>query len=202
MNKVYLFPLTNSLTLTKLALPYHIFEPRYKEMVSDALKESDYISVVLPKENYNDEICTIGKVEILHSYPDERMDIVITGIKKVKLKTQVQKDSPYTVYDFEEVSEDKNLSDDERHDLKIIRNLILKRFRKSLEMMGNFEQVRSVLCEPEVAINYATFFLLNSMEKKEEILQINSLSEKLEVLLNALNPDCSCLFKLLGRVHK
>lgn len=202
MNNVYLFPLTNSLTLSRLALPYHIFEPRYKQMVQDAMSESDYISVLLPKDSYAGQICTLGKLDILHTYPDERMDIIITGIKKVRLTDKIAKETPYLVYDYQEIKEDSELSEDERHDLKILRNLILKRFKKSLEMMGNFEQVKNILCEPEVAINYASFFLLNSMEKKEEILAIDSFSEKLEVLLNALNPDCSCLTRLLGRVHK
>src|SRR5690606_24818047 len=118
-----------------------------------------------------------------------RMDILLTGIKKVKLTNKIQNEKPYISYEFEEVQEDLGPTEDELHDLKVIKNLILKRFRKSFELMGNFENLREHLCDPEVAINYATFFLLDSMEKKKEILQLNTISEKLELLMNTLLPE-------------
>lgn len=202
MNNVYLFPLSNSLTMSKLTLPYHIFEDRYKEMIQDAIDNGDYVSVLFPQDCYQDEICCLGKIEVLKVYPDKKMDILLTGIKKVKLTNKISNEKPYLTYEFEEIKEELAPNEDEIHDIKIIKNLILKRFRKSFELMGNFENLREHLCDPEVAINYATFFLLDSMDKKKEILTLNTITEKLELLMNTLLPECGCLTTLMAKTSK
>ena len=202
MTNVYLFPLSNSLTMSKLTLPYHIFEDRYKEMIQDAIKNEAYVTVLFPQESYDNEICCLGKVELLKTYPDQRLDILITGIQKVKLTQQVQSSKPYLIYQFEEIHESLIPTEDEWHDLKIIKNLILKRFKKSFELMGNFENLKGSLCDPITTINYATFFLLESMEKKKEILAASSISDKLDLLMNTFLPECSCLSTLMAKVEK
>ncbi len=43
------FPLSNFIIFPKTAVPLNIFEPRYIDMVNDAMKSNKFIGMVQPK---------------------------------------------------------------------------------------------------------------------------------------------------------
>jgi len=70
-----LFPL-DVVLLPGTPLPLHIFEPRYKELVSECLDRKKLFGVVRAKEEGIAEIgCTAEIITIAKKYPDGRMDI-------------------------------------------------------------------------------------------------------------------------------
>ncbi len=80
-----LFPL-DLVLLPGAALPLHIFEPRYKEMISECLAEEKPFGVVRVKEEGVAEIgCTAKIVTVTKKYPDGRMDIVTTGEERFEI---------------------------------------------------------------------------------------------------------------------
>jgi Lon protease-like protein len=74
-----LFPL-DLVLLPGTTLPLHIFEPRYKEMISECLAGNAPFGVVRAKEGGIAEIgCTGDIVTVTKKYDDGRMDIVTEG---------------------------------------------------------------------------------------------------------------------------
>jgi Lon protease-like protein len=74
-----LFPL-DLVLLPGTPLPLHIFEPRYREMISECLDRSQHFGVVRGKEQELAEIgCTAEILTVTKKYPDGRMDIVTEG---------------------------------------------------------------------------------------------------------------------------
>jgi Lon protease-like protein len=74
-----LFPL-DLVLLPGTPLPLHIFEPRYREMISECLDRSQHFGVVRGKEQELAEIgCTAEILTVTRKYPDGRMDIVTEG---------------------------------------------------------------------------------------------------------------------------
>jgi Lon protease-like protein len=74
-----LFPL-DVVLLPGVPLPLHIFEPRYKEMISECLAQEKPFGVVRAKEEGVAEIgCTAEIITVTKKYPDGRMDIVTQG---------------------------------------------------------------------------------------------------------------------------
>jgi Lon protease-like protein len=74
-----LFPL-DLVLLPGTPLPLHIFEPRYREMMSECLDRSQHFGVVRGKEQELAEIgCTAEILTVTRKYPDGRMDIVTEG---------------------------------------------------------------------------------------------------------------------------
>src|SRR4029077_21079613 len=74
-----LFPL-DLVLLPGTPLPLHIFEPRYREMVSECLDRSQHFGVVRGKDQELAEIgCTAEILTVTKKYPDGRMDIVTEG---------------------------------------------------------------------------------------------------------------------------
>ena len=74
-----LFPL-DIVLLPGTPLPLHIFEPRYREMISECLDRSQPFGVLRGKEQELAEIgCTAEILTVTKKYPDGRMDIVTQG---------------------------------------------------------------------------------------------------------------------------
>jgi Lon protease-like protein len=84
--KIPLFPLEVVL-FPEAALPLHIFEERYKEMVSVCLAEKISFGVVCAqREGLAVVGCTAEIVRILEKYPDGRMDILCQGAKRFEIE--------------------------------------------------------------------------------------------------------------------
>jgi Lon protease-like protein len=77
--RIPLFPL-DVVLLPGMAMPLHIFEPRYKAMIGRCLNESIEFGVILAAEKGLVRIgCTAEIAQKLKDYPDGRMDIMTEG---------------------------------------------------------------------------------------------------------------------------
>jgi Lon protease-like protein len=76
-------------------LPLHIFESRYKEMISECLlKKIDFGVVRAEKEGVAQIGCTAEILAVTKTYDDGRMDIVARGQKRFEL-LEVNQDRPF-----------------------------------------------------------------------------------------------------------
>ena len=80
-----MFPL-DLVLLPGTPLPLHIFEPRYREMISECLDRSQHFGVLRGKEQELAEIgCTAEILTVTKKYPDGRMDIVTEGRRRFEV---------------------------------------------------------------------------------------------------------------------
>jgi ATP-dependent Lon protease len=80
-----LFPL-NMIVIPGTQINLHIFEDRYKQLLTDVLEESTMFGIVPVLKNQIQEYGTRVKlVEIIKKYPDGRMDIRVEGIDVIRL---------------------------------------------------------------------------------------------------------------------
>ncbi|HEY8715805.1 MAG TPA: LON peptidase substrate-binding domain-containing protein [Candidatus Acidoferrum sp.] len=78
-DRIPLFPL-NVVLLPGAELPLHIFEPRYRAMVNECLREHSDFGMLLAMPNGVARVgCTAEIMEVLQRYPDGRMDILTVG---------------------------------------------------------------------------------------------------------------------------
>jgi len=100
-----LFPLPNVVLFPNVFLPLHIFEPRYRQMVADALQGDRIIGMVLLRPGYEANyqgrpaIYDVGCAGVItHSQPlpDGRYDIVLRGIEKFRITSEDQS-RPYRI---------------------------------------------------------------------------------------------------------
>ena len=88
------FPLPNVVLFPNVFLPLHIFEPRYLEMVADALEGDRLIGMVLLRPGWEGEyegrppVYPIGCAGVITHHdrlPDGRYNIVLRGIEKFRI---------------------------------------------------------------------------------------------------------------------
>jgi len=82
-----LFPL-HVVVFPRTRLPLHIFEERYKKMVSDAIRDNSEFGIVLVREEgIVNAGCTVAVEKLLQMYPDGRMDIVTRGRQRFEIES-------------------------------------------------------------------------------------------------------------------
>ncbi|MGH9546630.1 MAG: LON peptidase substrate-binding domain-containing protein [Terriglobales bacterium] len=85
MSLLPLFPL-DVVLFPGTPLPLHIFEPRYREMISECLDRKKSFGVVRAKEEGVAEIgCTAEIITVTKKYPDGRMDIMTEGRERFEV---------------------------------------------------------------------------------------------------------------------
>lgn len=93
------FPLREVVLLPHAAIPLHIFEPRYREMIEDALDGAGQIAMaVFEGERWQQEyhgrppirpaVC-IGQILQHEKLPDGRYNIVLQGICRARIEEEV-----------------------------------------------------------------------------------------------------------------
>lgn len=97
------FPLPNVVLFPGAYLPLHIFEPRYRDMVMDAVAGSRYIGMALLKEGWEEqyyrnppiyEIGCVGRMVNVTPLADGRFDILLQGLARYEIREQLS-DRPY-----------------------------------------------------------------------------------------------------------
>jgi Lon protease-like protein len=89
-----IFPLPNVVLFPNVFLPLHIFEPRYRDMVADALAGDRLIGMVLLRPGWEGEydgrppIYPIGCAGVITHHeqmPDGRYNLVLRGLEKFRV---------------------------------------------------------------------------------------------------------------------
>lgn len=103
-----LFPLPGAILFPRAQLPLHIFEPRYREMVRDALDNGGHIAMVQPRlvdgseesETLYDVGC-VGEIVGLEELEDGRFNIVLNGSNRFRIINEVDLETPYRNADLD-----------------------------------------------------------------------------------------------------
>jgi len=188
-NKVFLFPLNNSILFKKVTLPYHIFEPRYKQMINDSIENKIPVGIVKYQnfEKYSGMFCVAGIPEILNSFPDGRMDIYITGSVKC-LITNAVNENPYKIYEYKMLEEKLLLDNSFEMDIESLKTFLNRWSLSFIPDPIQREAFMKMLNDTEALINYSAVFLVEDGLVKERIMEAETLEKKLKILLKYLGP--------------
>lgn len=94
-----LFPLTGVVLFPHAVLPLHIFEPRYRQMTTDAIMSDKLITIVqsmIPLEETArgpalEPVGCLGQIIMHERLPDGRYNILLAGAKRVRLIDEFRK---------------------------------------------------------------------------------------------------------------
>lgn len=164
-------------------LPLHIFESRYREMVAHCLETSSVFGIVLSQDGKMAEVgCTANIEQVVNTYADGRMDILVIGKQRFKVLGLFNKESYLTanVADIEEPEEPIRID---------LRERVITQHMRLLELAGR--KVRPTMYQD---LDGISFFIAHNVglnpEQKQEILElltenerINYLAEHLEMLI-------------------
>jgi len=101
--RVPLFPLAGAILFPRTQIPLHIFEPRYQEMVRDALAGAGRIALIQPQMLEDEEnehptlyrVGCIGELVGVEELDDGRFNIVLQGSSRFKLIAEADVPTDY-----------------------------------------------------------------------------------------------------------
>ncbi|MFL6730773.1 MAG: LON peptidase substrate-binding domain-containing protein [Sphingomicrobium sp.] len=112
--RVPIFPLAGAILFPRSQLPLHIFEPRYREMVRDAIDGSAQIAMIQPQRVDDDnqaplyQVGCVGEVVGVEELEDGRFNIVLLGSNRFRLVRETEIDAPYRCADVDIEAFDDN----------------------------------------------------------------------------------------------
>ena len=99
--RVPLFPLSGAILFPRSQLPLHIFEPRYREMVRDAIDGPGRIAMIQPQRLDDDNLAPlfkvgcVGEIVGVEELEDGRFNIVLLGSNRFRLVRETEVDALY-----------------------------------------------------------------------------------------------------------
>ncbi len=91
-----IFPLNGSVLFPGCDLPLNIFEPRYLNMIEDALRADRLIGMTQVKEEGSiEKIGSLGRITQFSEADDGRYLIVLKGLKRFRILQEIEDKAPY-----------------------------------------------------------------------------------------------------------
>jgi Lon protease-like protein len=95
-----IFPLPGAILFPRAQLPLHIFEPRYRDMVADALSGPGQIGMIQPQLPGDEgaplyEVGCVGEIVGVEELEDGRFNIVLHGSDRFRLLSEVDLGTAY-----------------------------------------------------------------------------------------------------------
>lgn len=104
VTRLSIFPLSGALLFPHMHLPLHIFEPRYRALVSDAMARDRRIGMIQPRPATTSEevevprlfdIGCVGKIAHVEAMDDGRYNIVLEGLARFRLVRELDVTTPF-----------------------------------------------------------------------------------------------------------
>lgn len=183
-----LFPLPTVVLFPNVFLPLHVFEPRYRDMVGDALASDRLIGVVLLKPGWEDDyegrpavypVACSGVITHAERLPDGRYNIVLRGVERVRILEEDARRS-YRQAVVTPLPEPPP-SDDDR--------VTLQRLRTRLEALvvpaGNDVRLATDMADEDVVNGLAQYLDLDAIEK-QALLEHDTVRQRAEAFVELL----------------
>lgn len=124
--RISIFPLTGAILFPGMQLPLHIFEPRYRNLVSDSLARDRNIGMIQPKAQGNRpalfDIGCLARIQDVEALEDGRYNVILEGVQRFSVIRELDVSTSFRQIEAELWEEDEigdTLSLAERASLEI-----------------------------------------------------------------------------------
>lgn len=183
-----IFPLAGAVLFPRLLLPLHIFEPRYRQMVRDALAGDKRIGMIQPRDDGPVpalfEIGCIGELAEVETLGDGRFNIVLAGVSRFRIRRELDVSTPYRQVE----AEYDPFGDDPNEALPAVVRADFEReaqrFAKARGIMVDWEQVSEM--DDESLVNAAAQIAPFDAPSRQALLEAPTLAERTELMVQLM----------------
>jgi Lon protease-like protein len=193
-----IFPLPNVVLFPNVFLPLHIFETRYREMITDALASDRMIGMALLRPGWERDyegrppvypIGCSGVITHVERLPDGRYNIVLRGLERFRIAAEDDA-KPYRRAVIEPLVE-RRLETDDRQIVKNARArleaLLTATLRRAHAAPDDTPDLRTAtaMCDEDLVNALAQYLDLEPLER-QALLEHDSLRTRAESLVELL----------------
>ena len=107
--RISIFPLPGAVLYPGLQLPLHIFEPRYRAMISDSLARDRRIGMIQPQRPVEGaplfSVGTLGRIGEVEALQDGRFNIILEGETRFRVLRELEVTTPFRQVEGEVIDE-------------------------------------------------------------------------------------------------
>ena len=184
--RLTIFPLPGAVLFPGLQLPLHIFEPRYRAMVSDALARDRRIAMVQPQRAEEGaplyDIGCVGRIGEIEALDDGCYNLVLEGESRFRILRELDVTTPFRQVEGE-------LIEDPAHEAlaHVERAGFEYEARRFADMQGYSVDWDSVArLDDETLINGVAQIAPFDFAAKQALLEADTLSTRCELLVQLM----------------
>ena len=184
--RVPIFPLAGALLFPRAQLPLHIFEPRYRAMIRDALASDRIIAMIQPRDGNEPpalfDVGCLGKIVGSEELEDGRLNIVLEGISRFRVAREADVTTPYRQVDadrqgFDDDAEPEPLASIQRAELE----RESRRYADALGYAVDWEAVGRL--DDETLVNGIAQIAPLDAGSKQALLEADDISARADLLV-------------------
>lgn len=192
-----LFPLPDFVLFPHVMHPLHIFEPRYREMVREALATDRLIATARLQPGWETEydarpavapVACLGRIVTEHRLDDGRFNILLLGMRRVEIVREISSPSAFRTADVKILHDRVSKSDRDRR--RSLRRELLRSFQGALPLGPEAKSTVSTLLQKHVPlgvlVDLIAFTVDLSSEFKQALLAETSVVARAEALLQVI----------------
>lgn len=184
--RISIFPLPGAILFPGLQLPLHIFEPRYRALVKDALARDRRIGMIQPQRGEEGaplyQVGCLGKIEEVEALDDGRFNLILTGEARFKVIRELDAATPFRQVEAELLNNEDYpaLSPIERASFE----REARRFAEAQGYRVDWEAVTRL--DDESLIDGTSQIVPFDIASKQALLEAPSLSVRCELLVQLM----------------
>jgi Lon protease-like protein len=196
-DEVPVMTLSSAVLFPQVMMPLFIFEPRYKEMLSDVLATDRIFAVAALDERTEDaadsetpySIAGIGVVRACKQNPDGSSNLVLQGLARVEFESIIT-EAPYRRARIRQIhSEPGGTAANLATIQSRLVDLIQTQIRLGAGIPQEVLQFLGTVSEPENALDLAIYTLCSSATLKQELLETRGILPRYEKFQGFLHSE-------------
>jgi uncharacterized protein len=193
--QVFLFPLVNSVLYPSTSKPLNVFEPRYVEMIKDAIASQTPVAIGFiedpsaqpeigfgQKLNFVRPIAGYGEPIIYEERLDGSLLVFVQGRGKVELGPVHVSQKPYLILDAKKISEVHEVRDELQPQLKSLKKVLNHWIQTHINSVEQREQIIRNLNSSEEIIGCFASYLISDYDMQQLILEENDINSKIKLI--------------------
>jgi Lon protease-like protein len=191
------FPLPGAILLPRGQLPLNIFEPRYLNMIDDAMAGDRIIGMLQPQAGSSrlpnlSPVGCAGRITSFAETSDGRYLITLTGCARFRMASELPAQTPYRQVRADFAPFEDDLSAPPVDDIGLDRDGLLDALRAYLETRGlDIDWDTAETAPPEALINSLSMALPFEPPEKQALLEAPGLIDRSTVLTALLTIDAA-----------
>ncbi|MFN6934380.1 MAG: LON peptidase substrate-binding domain-containing protein [Tsuneonella sp.] len=184
--RLSIFPLPGVILFPGLHLPLHIFEPRYRALVGDALARDRRIAMIQPQTAVDGSplfsVGCVGKIDEVEALDDGRYNVVLAGEARFRVRRELDVTTPFRQVEADLLAEDVGaaLASIERAGFE----QEARAFAEAQGYIVDWDSVASL--DDRTLIDGVSQIAPFDPAAKQALLEANTLSERCELLIQLM----------------
>jgi len=191
--RLSIFPLSGALLFPGMHLPLHIFEPRYRALISDAMARDRRVAMIQPRDQQGGEeantdkpalyeIGCVGKIAEVEALEDGRYNLILEGVSLFRMVRELDVTTAFRQIEAEliPVRDDETLSLGRRSSLE----LESRRFAEAQGYSVDWDAVGRL--DDESLVNGIAQIAPFDVAAKQALLEAADIEDRAELIIQLM----------------